>query len=63
MMTQLPILFIYLNEELISTGGIVLSYNFTGLEPETLYDGYILADDGNGGTSQAGFFFETEPEP
>ena len=53
---------IYVNDELISTGGIALLYNFTGLEPETLYDGYILADDGNGGTSEAGFFFVTEPE-
>lgn len=53
---------IYLNEALNSTGEALLNYNFTGLEPETLYDGYILADDGNGGTSQADFFFETEPE-
>jgi hypothetical protein len=53
---------IYLNDQLISTGGISLSYNFTGLDPETLYDGYILADDGNGGTSEAAFFFVTEPE-
>ncbi|MBC3759264.1 hypothetical protein H7U19_12670 [Hyunsoonleella sp. SJ7] len=53
---------IYLNEVLISTGGTTLNYAFTGLEPETVYDGYILADDGNGGTSQANFFFETEPE-
>ena len=37
-------------------------YNFTDLEPETHYDGYILADDGRGGTSEAGFFFVTEPE-
>lgn len=53
---------IYLNDQLISTGGTTLSYNFTGLDPETLYDGNIIADDGNGGTSEAGFFFETEPE-
>jgi len=53
---------IYLNDELISTGGTTLSYNFTGLEPETSYDGYIIADDGRGGTSEAGFFFVTEPE-
>lgn len=53
---------IYLNDQLISTGGTTLSYNFTGLEPETLYDGNIVADDGRGGTSEAGFFFETDPE-
>lgn len=53
---------IYVNNELISTGGTSLGYIFTGLEPETLYDGYVLAEDGNGGTSQANFFFETEPE-
>ncbi|MFK7833066.1 MAG: hypothetical protein AB8B52_07310 [Winogradskyella sp.] len=53
---------IYLNDQLISTGGTTLSYNFTGLEPETSYDGYIIADDGRGGTSEAGFFFVTEPE-
>ncbi len=53
---------IYLEDELISIGGTALSYNFTGLEPEISYDGYILADDGNGGTSQTNFFFVTEPE-
>ena len=53
---------IYLDEQLISTGGTALSYNFTGLDTETLYDGYIIADDGRGGTSQDDFFFETEPE-
>jgi hypothetical protein len=53
---------IYLNDALISTGGTSLSYNFTGLDPETLYDGYIIASDGKGGTSRADFFFETEPE-
>ncbi|WP_178990628.1 fibronectin type III domain-containing protein [Winogradskyella schleiferi] len=53
---------IYLEDQLISTGGTALSYNFTGLEPETSYDGYIIADDGKGGISEAAFFFETEPE-
>ncbi|WP_179004657.1 hypothetical protein [Winogradskyella forsetii] len=53
---------IYLEDQLISTGGTALSYNFTGLEPETSYDGYIIADDGRGGTSQDDFFFATEPE-
>lgn len=53
---------IYLNDQLISTGGTALSYNFTGLDPETNYDGYIIADDGRGGTSQSDFFFVTEPE-
>ena len=53
---------LYLNDEPISIGGITLSYNFTGLEPETSYDGYIIAEDSNGGTSQANFFFVTEPE-
>jgi len=53
---------VYVNDELISTGGTNLGYIFTGLESETLYDGYIIAEDGNGGSSQANFFFETEPE-
>jgi len=53
---------IYLNGELISAGGTTLTYNFTGLEPETLYEGSIIAEDSRGGTSQDDFFFETEPE-
>lgn len=46
---------IYLDDQLISTGRTSLTYNFTGLDPETSYDG-------NGGTSQTDFFFVTEPE-
>jgi hypothetical protein len=53
---------IYLEDQLISTGGTTLAYNFTGLDPETSYDGFIIAGDGNGGTSQTDFFFVTEPE-
>jgi len=46
----------------ITSGGTTLIYSFTGLESETNYEGYIEARDGNGGTSQASFFFTTEPE-
>lgn len=53
---------IYLNDQLVSAGGTTLSYNFTDLEPETRYDGNIIADDGRSGTSEASFFFLTEPE-
>ncbi|WP_047544617.1 fibronectin type III domain-containing protein [Psychroserpens sp. Hel_I_66] len=53
---------IYLDDQLISTGTTALSYNFTGLTPETVYEGTIIADDGRGGHSQDDFFFLTEPE-
>ncbi len=46
----------------IASGGTSLGYSFSGLEPETLYEGYVEARDGNGGTSQAPYFFTTEPE-
>ena len=53
---------IILDGEEIASGGTTLSYSFSGLEPETLYEGYVEARDGNGGTSQAPYFFTTEPE-
>ena len=53
---------IILDGEEIASGGTTLSYNFSGLEPETSYEGYVEARDGNGGTSQAPYFFTTEPE-
>ncbi|MEY8848555.1 hypothetical protein AB9K26_07055 [Psychroserpens sp. XS_ASV72] len=53
---------IILDGQEIASGGTSLTYSFTGLEPETLYEGYVEARDGNGGTSQAPYFFTTEPE-
>jgi hypothetical protein len=53
---------IILNEQEIASGGTTLNYSFSGLEPETNYEGYVEARDGKGGTSQASFFFTTEPE-
>ncbi len=53
---------IILDGQEIASGGTTLSYSFSGLEPETLYEGYVEARDGNGGTSQATYFFTTEPE-
>ncbi len=53
---------IILDGQEIASGGTTLSYSFSGLEPETNYEGYVEARDGNGGTSQATFFFTTEPE-
>ncbi|WP_138433191.1 fibronectin type III domain-containing protein [Winogradskyella algicola] len=53
---------IILEGQEIASGGTTLSYSFSGLEPETLYEGYVEARDGNGGTSQASYFFTTEPE-
>jgi len=53
---------IYLEGELVTTGLPGFTYQFTGLDPETGYDGYIEANDGKGGTSTANFFFLTEPE-
>lgn len=46
----------------IASGSSTLTYSFSGLEPETLYQGYVEARDGNGGKSRADFFFTTEPE-
>ncbi len=53
---------IILDGQEIASGGTSLSYSFSGLEPETLYEGYVEARDGNGGTSQAPYFFTTQPE-
>lgn len=53
---------IILEGQEIASGGTTLSYSFSGLEPETLYEGYVESRDGNGGTSQASYFFTTEPE-
>lgn len=46
----------------IASGSTSLIYSFSGLESETIYEGYVEARDGNGGASQAPFFFTTEPE-
>jgi len=51
---------IYLNDQLVSIGGTALTYNFNGLDPETLYDGTIVADDGRGGISEDDFSFVTQ---
>lgn len=53
---------IILDGQEIASGGTTLTYSFSGLEPETSYEGYVEARDGNGGTSQAPYFFTTEPE-
>ncbi len=53
---------IILNGQEIASGGTTLTYSFSGLEAETNYEGYVEARDGRGGTSQASFFFTTEPE-
>ncbi|WP_299226629.1 hypothetical protein [uncultured Psychroserpens sp.] len=53
---------IILDGQEIASGGTTQSYSFSGLEPETNYEGYVEARDGNGGTSQAPYFFATEPE-
>ncbi|PWH81694.1 hypothetical protein DIS18_13510 [Algibacter marinivivus] len=53
---------IILEGQEIASGGTNLTYSFSGLEPETNYEGYVEARDGNGGTSLASFFFTTEPE-
>jgi hypothetical protein len=53
---------IILEDELIAIGGTTQTFTFTGLEPETSYTGYVEASDGRGGTTQAPFFFLTEPE-
>lgn len=53
---------IILDGQEIASGGTTLVYSFSGLEPETSYEGYVEARDGRGGTSQANFFFTTEPE-
>lgn len=53
---------IILDGQEIASGATTLSYSFSGLEPETSYEGYVEARDGRGGFSQAPFFFTTEPE-
>jgi len=53
---------IILEGELISAGGSSLAFNISGLEPDTIYQGYVEARDGNGGTSTADFSFVTEPQ-
>ncbi|SDH97112.1 fibronectin type III domain-containing protein [Winogradskyella thalassocola] len=53
---------VYLEGELIAAGGTTFTYTFSGLEPETIYEGYVEARDGRGGTSIAEFSFVTEPE-
>ncbi len=51
----------FLEDQLISVT-TALTQDFTGLEPDTGYDGYIEARDGNGGTARADFSFLTDPE-
>lgn len=53
---------VILDGQEIASGGTTLSYSFSGLDSETNYEGYIEARDGKEGTSQAPFFFTTEPE-
>lgn len=53
---------IILEGQEIASGGTTLTYSFSGLEPDTIYQGYVEARDGNGGTSRADFFFTTDPE-
>ncbi len=53
---------IYLNTQRVSNGGSALTYNFTNLNPETNYEGHIIAEDGKGGTKQVNFAFNTEPD-
>lgn len=53
---------IILEGQEIASGGTALMYSFSGLDSDTLYSGYVEARDGKGGTSQADFFFTTEPE-
>lgn len=53
---------IILEGQEIASGGTTLTYSFSGLEPDTNYEGYVEARDGNGGVSQANYFFTTDPE-
>jgi hypothetical protein len=53
---------IILDGQEITSGGTTLTYSFSGLEPDTSYEGYVEARDGNGGTSKAPYFFTTEPQ-
>ncbi len=53
---------IILEGQEIASGGTNLTYAFTGLESDTIYEGYVEARDGKGGTSKADFFFTTKPE-
>tara|TARA_R110002051_G_scaffold325001_1_gene425138 strand:- start:6314 stop:7468 length:1155 start_codon:yes stop_codon:yes gene_type:complete len=53
---------IYLNNQRVSNGGSALVFNFTNLNPETNYEGHIIAEDGKGGTKQVNFAFKTEPD-
>ena len=53
--------YVFLEDKLILVTP-ALTADFSGLEPDTGYDGYIEARDGNGGTSRADFTFLTDPE-
>jgi len=53
---------IILEGQEIAFGGTTQTYSFSGLEPETSYEGYVEARDGRGGTARAPYFFTTEPE-
>ena len=53
---------VFLEGQEEASGLTALTHSFSGLEPETIYNGYVEARDGKGGTSQADFFISTEPE-
>lgn len=53
---------IILEGQEIASGSSAQVYTFSDLESDTLYEGYIEARDGHGGTSRADFFFTTDPE-
>ncbi len=53
---------IFLEGSEIASGITSQTYDFSGLEPDTIYQGYVEARDGNGGTSTAEFDFVTDPE-
>ncbi|MEM8566383.1 MAG: YHYH protein, partial [Bacteroidota bacterium] len=43
----------------ISSGETGLAFSFTGLDPSSDYEGRVIAEDGNGGTSEDTFMFTT----
>lgn len=53
---------IFLEDQEIASGITGRTYDFSGLEPDTAYSGYVESRDRRGGTSTANFDFLTEPE-
>ncbi|MEM9679666.1 MAG: YHYH protein [Bacteroidota bacterium] len=51
-----------LNGQELGTGLTLENINITGLDAGSLYNGVVLAEDGNGGSSEATFIFTTEAE-